>query len=1707
MLDFNFSSYWPVIMLCVVAVIVLLMVTVMCVVRHRRKAASAGKARKTASAGKARKAANAGKAASAKKAARAGKEVNAGKSTNAVKAASPHEESLAAQTYGVLVPDSYRGPARVGKAAASAGKAASAGSVMSARNGVSLTAQTAGVEVPTSLPKIVCGTLVSDTSEKVPNKNGTIMAANSIPNSATNGTANAAATEGVDTNLYSRQIYALGHSAMEHLRKASVLVSGLGSVGVEVAKNLILGGVRSVTLQDTKNVDYFDLSANFYVSKSDVGKNRAKTCFHKLAELNDTVNCAISLEPLTEEFVKQFDLVILTDAPFYEQTRVNEWMRKHGKMFISADARGLFSYAFVDLGDDFTIHDSNGETCKEILIEHINCETGDIFTLEGVFHQLEDGDHVVFTDFEHNELSNLPAVPVTSKGKNIFNVGQALAAYSKVIQGTISRGRVRQVKMPKQMTFKPLSEALEEPNFMVFETFKPLALEEPNFMIWDFAKFDEPAQLHALWQALYKFEAMELCKPMPRFKYDADLMKTFLPKYSPDIPEQLLCNFSYQGSGNLQPIASVIGGFVAQEAMKAVTHHTTPLNQFLYTSSLEALPGANSTFDADKLELADCVPHLSRYDGQAAVFGWKFQEALQQQKWFIVGAGAIGCELLKNLAMMGVACGEGGSLKITDPDTIEVSNLNRQFLFHRPDVGKKKSEVAARAVKAFNSDIRITPLSDIVADTTEHIFGDSFFANLNGVCNALDNVDARRYVDRRCVYYQLPLLESGTMGAKGNTQVVFPHLTESYGSTSDPPEKETPICTLRNFPYQIEHTIQWARAKFADYFSSVAETVNQYLDNVTDFLARVQQMTISQRVEVLDILNRALVKEYPKSADECVTWARELFDILYRNDISQMLHTFPSDMLTAQGDKFWSGTKRCPHPLKFDIDNAEHFEFVYSASILRAQSYSLTPLTDRDRVGMLSAAYQSKPFKPLEGMRIAVTDAEAAANDSATGSADETERLLDSLNVSLAKLKLENIRRMKPVDFEKDDDTNHHVDFVTSASNLRAENYNIEKANLMKTKQIAGKIIPALATTTAFVSGLVCLELYKTIEALGKHSKAPIERFKSSFINLAMPFIAFSEPGRAQKKKYRDVEFTLWDRLEVNGPMTLGQLIEWIETQTGLHVSMISSGVALLYAFFQPLAKVTERRATDVVKVLEDVSRVKVPEHCRALVFEAMTQNDKDEDVEIPFVKYNFRHSVSFLPSPEIAQFGADPITGVAPVWLAMPKTIGGPTNGQSSSFFFIPSPGSPPPKRSKVSPFVGDERFGGAVQYQQQQQTFFSTTSAHELRPGAVGGQGGAAHQPAADRYQAKSPSYSPTRQKTTLSKKERERLKKQQQKLQKQQQQQLENNNNNFLLSGSSTSRTSGQLPSSGGPVGPFRSFTSLSGGAGGGGSFQQQQQQKQPPHWQIDVSNERKMERARRFADDEQRTQRVGGRPVLPAAASNRRQPFNKFSVDAMHSMFTGAELVGVGPNFASLNIVGTCTDIEKSFFRLTASPDASQVRPLNVLKMSLKNVKEKYKQFNDYRYASDQLKSIRQDLMIQNIRNDFTVSVYEANARVALEKRDREEFNQCQNQLKQLYKLVPAAACPNRWEFTSYRLLYYIYMRETLDVAYLLDELVPDAIADECMGFALMVVEKLAVGHRSALDSPTGPARTPTLNRHRLKAEARMALFPSDHHMAQ
>lgn len=129
-----------------------------------------------------------------------------------------------------------------------------------------------------------------------------------------------------------------------------------------------------------------------------------------------------------------------------------------------------------------------------------------------------------------------------------------------------------------------------------------------------------------------------------------------------------------------------------------------------------------------------------------------------------------------------------------------------------------------------------------------------------------------------------------------------------------------------------------------------------------------------------------------------------------------------------------------------------------------------------------------------------------------------------------------------PAEFEKDDDTNFHIDFINAGANLRATNYVITNCDRQKTKMIAGKIIPAIATTTAMITGAVTAEIFKFVQKY-----TALEDVKNSFINLALPLFVFSEPTEVGKKKDKDYdpitmsavkcipgEFTVYDKLVIN---------------------------------------------------------------------------------------------------------------------------------------------------------------------------------------------------------------------------------------------------------------------------------------------------------------------------------------------------------------------------------------------------------------------------------------------------------------------------------------------------------------------------------------------------------------------------------------------
>ncbi|KAI8147788.1 SAC3/GANP/Nin1/mts3/eIF-3 p25 family-domain-containing protein [Fennellomyces sp. T-0311] len=161
-----------------------------------------------------------------------------------------------------------------------------------------------------------------------------------------------------------------------------------------------------------------------------------------------------------------------------------------------------------------------------------------------------------------------------------------------------------------------------------------------------------------------------------------------------------------------------------------------------------------------------------------------------------------------------------------------------------------------------------------------------------------------------------------------------------------------------------------------------------------------------------------------------------------------------------------------------------------------------------------------------------------------------------------------------------------------------------------------------------------------------------------------------------------------------------------------------------------------------------------------------------------------------------------------------------------------------------------------------------------------------------------------------------------------------------------------------------------------------------------------------------------------------------------------------------------IVGTSTQLEKNYFRLTSAPDPTTVRPPQVLKKTLELLKKKWREEQNYTYICDQFKSMRQDLTVQRVRDEFTVTVYEIHARIALEKGDLGEYNQCQSQLKQLYAMGIKG---NVMEFTAYRILYFLHTQNWSDINSTMFDLTPEQKKNELVKHALNVRAALAMSN--------------------------------------
>ncbi|XP_068838031.1 ubiquitin-like modifier-activating enzyme 7 isoform X4 [Capricornis sumatraensis] len=927
-------------------------------------------------------------------------------------------------------------------------------------------------------------------------------------------------SKSLDKELYSRQLYVLGLPAMRRIQGAKVLLSGLQGLGAEVAKNLVLMGVGSLTLHDPHPTCWSDLAAQFLLSEQDLGRSRAEASQKLLAELNGAVQVCVYTGDITEDLLLDFQVVVLTASRLEEQLRVGTLCHEHGVCFLVADTRGLVGQLFCDFGKNFTVQDPTEAEPLMATIQHISQGSPGILTLreEADAHHFHTGDWVTFSGIEGMvELNGCDPRPLHVREDGTLEIGDT-TAFSRYLRG----GAVTEVKRAKTVSHEPLDTALLQPRVVA---------QSPQ-------EVHRARCLHQSFCSLHKFQQLHGRPPKPWDPVDAEMVVDLAQAMGPlkgtegepleeQLDESLVRTVALSSAGVLSPMAAVLGAVAAQEVLK----------------------------------------RRCRYDGQTAVFGADFQEKLSHQHYLLVGAGAVGCELLKGFALMGLGAGGSGGVTVADMDHVELSNLSRQFLFRSQDIHRQKAEVAAEATRRLNADLQVTPLNLQLDPTTEHIFGDDFFSGVDGVAAAVDTFEARDYVAARCTHFLKPLLEAGTTGTRGSAGVFIPHVTENYKAPSDAASEDAPdpVCTVRYIPATTEHTVQWAKGEFDDLFCESAKTINSH----PHALSSPEGLVKSQKQPLLQTM-RGVLTERPQTWRDCVLWALGHWQLRFHYGITQLLRTYPPDKVQEDGTPFWSGPKQCPQPLEFDASQDTHFLYVLAAANLYAQMHGLPGSQDQTALrGLLNLL----PLPDSQNLdRIFASELEL---DSPSG----CKQLHEDLKTWSKGPSLE------PLTFEKDNDSNFHVDFVVAAASLRAQNYGIPVASHAETKRIVGRIIPAVVTTTAAVAGLVGLELYKVVGG-----PRPRHAFRHSYLHLAENYFSRWVPKAPDIQKFHHLKWTCWDRLEVPAgkpERTLESLLAHIQELQGLRVTMLLHGSAQLYSAGwseEKQARHLSRRVTELVK-------------------------------------------------------------------------------------------------------------------------------------------------------------------------------------------------------------------------------------------------------------------------------------------------------------------------------------------------------------------------------------------------------------------------------------------------------------------------------------------------------------------------------------------
>lgn len=921
----------------------------------------------------------------------------------------------------------------------------------------------------------------------------------------------------IDENRQSRSIVTFGFENIKKFSKLKIFIYGISGIGLEAAKNLILIGIKSLTIFDDTITKFEDLSWNFFLDEEDIGKKRRdETVLGKLKDLNEYVE--VLVENDIEKALNNNDIIVITVIKTTEELyKINDFCRKNKKGFLYANLFGLTGFIFSDFGEHI-ISDEDGEANQKLFISSIKeniIENKIEFTVvKDENDGIDNEKYVIFKEIEGMEkLNHLEPTKIYKLDTNRYYIN-----YNQSLGNYIKGGIIEEVKIPVKIQYRSYKNYMKNPN---------------NIVELDGSKKDRNCFIHCFILSIQKF--YDKYKKIPEvnnrkeserilnysnefylnFKNEGNELFKKSKFFDKDFIEKLSMIIECQIPSDI----SFIGGILAQEILKFSGLYK-PLNQILYYNNF-------ITIENLRKNNVENLYNKDRYYYEKIIYGDDIINKLKNLNIFIIGAGALGCEIMKILALMGASTNKNSNIIITDNDSIELSNLNRQFFFKKKHIGKNKASICCEEVKKINKDLNCIALDKFVNHNSEDFFIDEFWSNLDIVILAVDNTTARRLIDKKCTAYNIKLIEIGTQGVNASSSIIVPLMTSCYNDLKISTKKQIPQCTLKYYPLTNVHCIEYAKQKFDDFFQYNIKDTLQYSKLKFDPLNEEIKENFQKVMTIKYILK--ILKN--KSFKDCLDLAINEFYYLFNYNIRDLLNDFPPDFKKKDGTLFWNGDKRMPIEISFDINDENQVDFIYYYAYLIAKNLKIN-IKDKKN----SKEYISQNL--IETKKILTTNEIK----------EQTQKLMLENQKEFESLNLEEFRNINYDEFEKDNDSNHHIDFLTAFSNLRAKNYGIEKCDRNMVKFIAGKIIPAISTTTASACGFMMSQIYVlirkdfTIQDLRKINFS----LSTPFFNIAKPSkpIIFSNKIDKETKLETKVpfDFNIWDKIEIKGNLTVKQL-------------------------------------------------------------------------------------------------------------------------------------------------------------------------------------------------------------------------------------------------------------------------------------------------------------------------------------------------------------------------------------------------------------------------------------------------------------------------------------------------------------------------------------------------------------------------------------